>query len=97
MDFLDYDVVEAYWLGNPILEKFEDDDMKEIIEKLMSRGLPKSIGKDLIKKCRTVLCRTIISMFSMLELEEQLGLLKPTCKTWTTAGFHGGKLSTSWE
>lgn len=49
MDFLDYDVVEAYWLGNPLLEKFEDDDMKEIIEKLMSRGLPKSIGNNLIK------------------------------------------------
>ncbi|HLC50224.1 MAG TPA: DUF6390 family protein [Candidatus Nanoarchaeia archaeon] len=49
MDFLDYDVVEAYWLGNSLLEKFEDDDMKEIVEKLMSRGLPKSIGTELIK------------------------------------------------
>ncbi len=48
-DFLDYDVVEAYWLGNDLLETFNDDDIKEIIKKLMLRGLPNSIGKELIK------------------------------------------------
>ncbi len=48
-DFLDYDVVEAYWLGNELLEKFNDDDIKKIIKKLMLRGLPSSIGNELIK------------------------------------------------
>ncbi|MFH1072122.1 MAG: DUF6390 family protein, partial [Nanoarchaeota archaeon] len=47
-DFLDYDVVEAYWIGNKHLEQFNDDDMKKIIKKLISRGLPKSIGEKLI-------------------------------------------------
>src|SRR3989344_722967 len=48
-DFLDYEVVEAYWIGNRLLEKLNDEDIKQIIEKLMHRGLPKSIGGSLIK------------------------------------------------
>lgn len=48
-ELLDPEVVEAYWLGNELLEKFNDDDIKEIINKLMLRGLPSSIGKELIK------------------------------------------------
>ena len=48
-DFLDYEVVEAYWIGNRLLEKLNDEDIKQIIGKLMYRGLPKSIGESLIK------------------------------------------------
>lgn len=48
-DFLDYEVVEAYWIGNGLLENFSDEDIKQIIGKLMHRGLPKSIGESLIK------------------------------------------------
>jgi len=48
-NFYDYDVVEAYWIGNKLLDSFEDDDLKIIIKKLMQRGLPKSIGTKLIK------------------------------------------------
>ena len=47
-DFLDHDVVEAYWFGNKLLDSFTDEDMKGIIEKLVARGLPKSIGQSLI-------------------------------------------------
>ncbi len=46
----DYDVVEAYWMGNALLDSFSDDDMKQIIEGLVQRGLPGSIGEDRIAK-----------------------------------------------
>lgn len=48
-DFLDYDVVEAYWFGNSLLDNFTIEDMKSIIEKLRARGLPKSIAENKIK------------------------------------------------
>lgn len=48
-NLLDFDVIEAYWLGNELLEKFDNNDMKNIIKKLISRGLPSSIGNELIK------------------------------------------------
>jgi len=47
--FTDYDVVEAYWIGNKLLEEFNDEDLKNIINELVQRGLPKSIGNELIK------------------------------------------------
>jgi len=52
-DLLDHDVVEAYWLGDELLEKFDDTDIKNIIKKLMQRGLPASIGQELIKNLPT--------------------------------------------
>ncbi|HLD86615.1 MAG TPA: DUF6390 family protein [Candidatus Nanoarchaeia archaeon] len=51
-DFLDPEVVEAYWFGNGLLDAFTDEDMKGIIEKLVARGLPKSIGQSLIEKMK---------------------------------------------
>jgi len=48
-DIFDYEVIEAYWIGNKLLDKFTNEDNKKIIKKLMQRGLPKSIGLDLIK------------------------------------------------
>lgn len=47
--FCDYDVVEAYWIGNALLDVFTDDDLKEIILALAKRGLPKSHADKLIK------------------------------------------------
>ena len=47
-DFLDYDVVEAYWIGNELLEQCTDDDCREAITELMKRGLPEYLGKKLI-------------------------------------------------
>ncbi|MFH1053776.1 MAG: DUF6390 family protein [Candidatus Woesearchaeota archaeon] len=41
----DFDVVEAYWIGNSLLENFNKEEMKQLIDKLMERGLPKSIGE----------------------------------------------------
>ena len=48
-EFTDYGVVEAYWIGNELLDNMDSEDIKSIIEKLMSRGLPKSIGHGLMK------------------------------------------------
>ncbi|MFH1316219.1 MAG: DUF6390 family protein [Candidatus Woesearchaeota archaeon] len=46
----DYDVVEAYWIGNSLLENFNKAEMKQVIDKLMERGLPKSIGEKVKEK-----------------------------------------------
>lgn len=46
-DWLDTEVVEAYWLGNSLLDSFTQSDMKEIIHNLAQRGLPESISKKL--------------------------------------------------
>ncbi len=48
-DMFDYDVIEAYWLGNSLLDEFDGEDMKKIVEMLVTRGLPKSIGDELVK------------------------------------------------
>jgi len=48
-DFLDTEVVEAYWIGNDLLEKSTESDIVEIITQLTKRGLPKSLGEKLIK------------------------------------------------
>lgn len=46
-EILDFDVVEAYWIGNELLDIFDNNDMKLIIESLVKRGLPESLGKKL--------------------------------------------------
>ena len=46
----DYDVVEAYWIGNSLLDSFKDKDIKKLILSLIERGLPKSIGNKLIEE-----------------------------------------------
>ncbi|MBR9699165.1 hypothetical protein GOV09_01770 [Candidatus Woesearchaeota archaeon] len=50
LDEFDYKVIEAYWIGNELLDSFSDDDMKNIVVALMKRGLPKSIGESVISK-----------------------------------------------
>ncbi len=48
LDLLDFGVVEAYWIGNSLLDTFDKEDLAEIIDALTKRGLPASIGKSLI-------------------------------------------------
>jgi len=43
-------VVEAYWIGNKLLEKCEKKDMIEVINRLQKRGLPKSIAEKKIEQ-----------------------------------------------
>lgn len=47
---IDYDVVEAYWLGNELLEEFDKSDMSLLINNLAKRGLPLSMAKKLIER-----------------------------------------------
>ncbi|MFH1133421.1 MAG: DUF6390 family protein [Nanoarchaeota archaeon] len=46
--FTDPDVVEAYWLGNRLLEGFTVEDMRAIIRQLQQRGLPERLATRLI-------------------------------------------------
>jgi len=48
-NWFDYDIIEAYWTGNSLLDKFNYEDNKKILVGLTGRGLPKSYGEDLIK------------------------------------------------
>lgn len=43
----DHDVVEAYWIGNTLLDVFKTDDLKSIINTLATRGLPKRLAAEL--------------------------------------------------
>lgn len=49
-ELFDYEVIEAYWIGNNLLDSFNDEDLKHIIQSLTKSGLPKSIGDNLIRK-----------------------------------------------
>ncbi len=44
LDPLDHDVVEAYWIGNELLDGFTRDDFRGILDTLARRGLPKSMA-----------------------------------------------------
>ncbi|HLN51900.1 MAG TPA: DUF6390 family protein [Thermoplasmata archaeon] len=38
----DYDVVEAYWIGNRLLDAFDREDFRTLLTALTRRGLPRS-------------------------------------------------------
>jgi hypothetical protein len=44
LDPLDHHVVEAYWIGNELLDDFSRDDFRGILETLSRRGLPRSMA-----------------------------------------------------
>jgi len=46
----DYDVVEAYWIGNELLDKLGKKDLEKIINELVRNGLPIKMGERLIQK-----------------------------------------------
>ncbi len=43
-DPLDHDVVEAYWIGNDLLDGLTREDFRGILETLTRRGLPRSMA-----------------------------------------------------
>jgi hypothetical protein len=47
-DLFAYEVVEAYWIGNSLLDSFTKKDMQSIIRNLQARGLPASIVQRLV-------------------------------------------------
>lgn len=48
LDPFDYKVVEAYWLGNELLDGFTREDMVELVNDLAGRGLIRSLADKLI-------------------------------------------------
>ncbi|HKN06084.1 MAG TPA: DUF6390 family protein [Thermoplasmata archaeon] len=42
LDPFDAAVVEAYWVGNDLLEKFDREDFRQLLDALVRRGLPRS-------------------------------------------------------
>lgn len=47
LDPFDHDVVEAYWIGNRLLDAFERGDFVALLAALTRRGLPRSIASRL--------------------------------------------------
>ena len=47
LGMFDGQVVEAYWLGNELLDGFTIDDLKAIVDGLVARGLPQPVGNRL--------------------------------------------------
>jgi hypothetical protein len=45
-----FDAVEAYWIGNELLDRCGKEENIKIIENLVKNGLPKFLGKKLIEK-----------------------------------------------
>ncbi len=46
----DREVVEAYWVGNSLLDAFERDDFVRLLEALTKRGLPRSMAARLAER-----------------------------------------------
>ena len=46
----DRDVVEAYWVGNDLLDAFERADFVRLLEALTLRGLPRSMARRLAER-----------------------------------------------
>jgi len=46
----DAEVVEAYWLGNTLLDAFEREDFARLLSALVHRGLPRSIAERLTER-----------------------------------------------
>lgn len=49
LDPLDEKVVEAYWIGNELLDRFDREDFRSLLTALMRRGLPASIAERLAR------------------------------------------------
>jgi Family of unknown function (DUF6390) len=47
-DPFDPAVVEAYWIGNDLLDAFERPDFVELLHRLVRRGLPRSLAERLV-------------------------------------------------
>jgi Family of unknown function (DUF6390) len=50
LDPFDRSVVEAYWIGNDLLEAFERADFLPLLDRLVRRGLPRSLAQRLAER-----------------------------------------------
>ena len=49
-DPFDPEVVEAYWIGNELLDAFDRSDFLDLLDRLVARGLPRSIARGLAER-----------------------------------------------
>jgi hypothetical protein len=49
-EMLDYEIIEAYWLGNGLLSEFTKEDLKNMVLQLAERGLPVEYAKKIAEK-----------------------------------------------
>jgi hypothetical protein len=49
LDPFDREVVEAYWIGNDLLEAFDREDFRRLLDALVRRGLPRSAAARLAR------------------------------------------------
>ena len=49
-EMFDYDVVESYWIGNSLLDKFDANALKKMVLGLAKRGLPEKYAKKMAKQ-----------------------------------------------
>jgi hypothetical protein len=49
LDPLDARVVEAYWIGNELLDSFGPPEFRSLLEALQRRGLPRSVAERLLR------------------------------------------------
>lgn len=47
LDPFEFRVVEAYWVGNELLDAFGPEDFRQLLERLVRRGLPKGLARRL--------------------------------------------------
>ncbi|MCI4368270.1 MAG: DUF6390 family protein [Thermoplasmata archaeon] len=50
LDPFDARVVEAYWMGNDLLDAFRKEDFLHLLETLVRRGLPRSVASELARR-----------------------------------------------
>ncbi len=53
LDPFDLRVVEAYWIGNELLDSFDRSDFARLLDRLVHRGLPRSLARRLTEHLPT--------------------------------------------
>src|SRR3989338_2915565 len=54
-DWLDFEVLEAYWLGNSLLENVKHSDFQKTVLSLQNFGLPRALAEKKAKELPAVL------------------------------------------
>ena len=92
LDIFDYKVAEAYWIGNELLDNFTVEDMKEIIDELIKRGMYKPEGEKLKERLVEGLLPHHIFHVFYVEIGKTSGKIEPLFKFKETCRPSFGKV-----
>lgn len=92
LDFFDYRVAEAYWIGNELLNKFTVSDMKNIIDQLVQRGMPQSEAERLKSRLVPGFVPHHIFHVFFVEIGKTSGKIEPLFKFKETCRPSFGKV-----